>query len=522
MRKIRETALTALVLLALPCFAQHEENQQDHPNPPQSAQQNKADEQFPAPPAEEKSVKSQHTVHSASGDLKYTAVAGTLVLKKDEGNGKPEASVFFVSYSLDGADPAKRPVTFTFNGGPGSSSVWLHMGALGPRRVVLTDEGMAVPPPYHLADNEQTALSYTDLVFIDPVTTGYSRNAPGENPKQFHGVEEDLNSVGDFIQLYLTHYERWASPKFLAGESYGTTRAAGLSKLLLDKHGIYLNGITLISSALDFATMSFDRNNDLAYITFLPTFTAAAWYHKKLPPDMQSRDLKSLLDDARHFASTTYAEALMRGDQLNPEERRQIAQQIANYIGLSVDFIERSNLRISDQVFFKELLRKERELIGRYDSRVVGYDIDPANPDAAYDPSYSAVQGAFTAAFNDYIRRELNWKTDLPYNILTPKVWPWNMSEFTNSYLDVANRLRDALTENQFLHVLQMNGYYDLATPFFATEYVFSHINLAQPLRKNVSMGYCGAGHMLYLKSSCRDELHTDMSQMYQSALSAR
>lgn len=516
MTKIAKTAVTAAFLLVLPCFAQHPQTPPQHQ---ESAQQNKADEQFPAPPAEEKSVKTQHTVHTKSGDLKYTAVAGTLVLKKDEGNGRPEASIFFVSYTLDGSDPAKRPVTFAFNGGPGSSSVWLHMGALGPRRVAITDDGMAVAPPYRLVDNEQTALSYTDLVFIDPVTTGYSRHAPGENPAEFHGLEQDLNSVGDFIQLYLTKYDRWASPKFLAGESYGTTRAAGLSELLLEKHGIYLNGITLVSSVLDFSTLRFAPNNDLPYILYLPSYAAAAWYHKKLPPDLQNRDQKALLEEVRHYAATTYAQALMKGDTLPAEERHQVAQQLANYTGLSTALIERLNLRIRDDVFFKELLRNQRELIGRYDARVVGFDDNPGSEEPGYDPSYSAVQGAFTAAFNDYVRRELNWKTDLPYNILTSKVRPWNYSGFTNSYVDVANRMRDALTQNQFMHVLQMNGYYDLATPFFATEYTFDHLNLAQPLRSHVSMGYCGAGHMLYLKSSCRDELHSDMSQMYQAAL---
>jgi carboxypeptidase C (cathepsin A) len=476
---------------------------------------------FPAPKAEEKTSKTQHTLHVDGRDLHYTATAGTLVLKKDEGNGEPRATMFFIAYTLDGSDSTKRPVTFTFNGGPGSSSVWLHLGALGPRRVALTDEGQAVPPPYRIVDNEQTALAFTDLVFIDPVTTGYSRHAPGEDPKQFHGVEEDLSSVGDFIRLYLTKYERWASPKFLAGESYGTTRAAGLSKLLLENHGIYLNGITLISSALDFSTLSFSSSNDLPYMVFVPSFATTAWYHKKLGSDMQSKDVAAVAEAARQFASTTYAEALIKGDKLPADERQQVVHQLASFIGLSPEFIDRSNLRISDTVFFKELLRGDRELIGRYDSRLVSYDIDPASDHTDYDPSYAAVQGAFTAAFNDYVRRELNWQTDLPYNILTPKVWPWNMSEFTNGYVNTAERLRDALTQNHFMHVLQMNGYYDLATPFFGTEYTLNHLNLAPALRGNVTYGYCGAGHMLYLRSTCRAELHKDMAGMYQNALTA-
>jgi carboxypeptidase C (cathepsin A) len=518
MRNVLRVAGAACLFCTITCFllaAADDDTKADKPTTPP------ANAKFPAPKAEEKTSKTQHTVRLNGQDLHYTAVAGTLVLKKDEGNGEPIATIFYVAYTLDGADSGKRPVTFTFNGGPGSSSVWLHMGALGPKRVVLTDEGQAVPPPYRVADNDQTALAFTDLVFIDPVTTGFSRHAPGEDPKQFHGVEEDLESVGSFIQLYLTKYDRWNSPKFLAGESYGTTRAAGLSKLLLEKHGIYLNGITLISSALDFATLSFEGSNDLPYIVFLPSFATTAWYHKKLSPEMQARDLAAVAEAARQFAETTYAQALMKGDKLSAEERQQVVRQLAGFIGLSPDFIDRCNLRVSDERFFKELLRGERELIGRYDSRIVSYAVDPASEHAEYDPSYAAVQGAFTAAFNDYVRRELNWQTDLPYNILTPKVWPWNMSEFVNGYVNTAVRLDDAVTQNPFMHVLQMNGYYDLATPFFSTEYTFNHLNLAPPLRQNITMGYCGAGHMLYLKSSCRDELHKDMAGMYQSALPA-
>src|SRR6185312_6022958 len=281
-----------------------------------------AEKKFPAPPAEEKVSKTQHTIRVNGRDLHYTAMAGTLLLKQDD--GKPKASMFYVAYTLDGADTSKRPLTFTFNGGPGSSSVWLHMGALGPRRVPLTPEGQPVPPPYRIIDNEQTALPFTDLVFIDPVTTGFSRNAPGVDPKQFHGLEGDLNSVSDFIHLYLTRYERWNSPKFLAGESYGTTRAAGLSEYLISHHGIYLNGITLISTVLNFATLQFDKGNDLPYIVFLPTYTATAWYHKKLSGDLQKGDLQHAVDEARKFAGSTYAQALMKGDQLSPSERKQI------------------------------------------------------------------------------------------------------------------------------------------------------------------------------------------------------
>jgi carboxypeptidase C (cathepsin A) len=506
-----------LCLAAAPVFAQHP----DAGNPGNakpSAAEAALIEKFPAPPAEQKVSKTQHTIRVNGEELHYTTIAGTLLLKKED--GKPKASIFYVAYTLDGADTAKRPVTFTFNGGPGSSSVWLHMGALGPRRVPLTPEGQPVPPPYHVIDNQQTALGFTDLVFIDPVTTGFSRNAPGVDPKQFHGLEGDLESVSTFIHEYLTQYERWDSPKFLAGESYGTTRAAALSEYLIRHHGIYLNGITLISSVLNFGTLEFKEGNDLPYILFLPTYTTTAWYHKKLSGGLQNSDLQNVVDQARKFAGTTYAQALMKGDQLSGAERKQIIEQIAHFTGLSEKFIDDCNLRVSDSRFFKELLRDEKKTVGRYDSRLEGIDQDAAGEEAAYDPSYAAVQGAYTAAFNEYIRKELKWNTDLPYEILTGKVQPWDYSEFRNSYPNVTDRLRLAMSQNQFMRVLQLNGYYDLATPFFATEYTFDHLGLPPKLRSNISMAYCGAGHMLYLKQSCLETLHTSMSEMYRTALS--
>ena len=506
------TLLTLSALLAPNAWAD-DKDKEEKPTPQQAA----ANEKFPAPPAVEKSSKSQHTVHLNGGDLHYTAIAGTILLKKDD--GKPKASIFYIAYTLDGADATKRPLTFTFNGGPGSSSVWLHLGALGPRRVPLTPEGQPVPPPYRLVDNQQTALAFTDLVFIDPVTTGFSRNAPGEDPKQFHGLEGDLDSVSDFIHRYLTTYERWDSPKFLAGESYGTTRAAGLSEYLIRNHGIYLNGITLVSSVLNFQTLEFRKGNDLPYILYLPSYTAAAWYHKKLTGDLQSGDLEQAVAQSRKFASTTYSQALMTGDQMPEVERKHLVSEVARFTGLSERFVDDSNLRIPDQRFFKELLRDEKKTIGRYDSRLLGMDVDAAGEEAEYDPSYAAVQGAYTAAFNEYVRKELNWQSDVEYNILTPKVWPWNYSEFTNSYVDVADRLRFAMTQNQFMHVLQVNGYYDLATPFYATEYTFDHLGLPPKLHNNVSMAYCGAGHMLYLKESCLETLHKSMGDMYKTAL---
>jgi carboxypeptidase C (cathepsin A) len=469
------------------------------------------------PPAVEKLVKTQHTVRVGGTDLNYTATAGTLILKRED--GKARASIFFVSYALDNADRTTRPLTFAFNGGPGSSSVWLHMGALGPRRVSLPADGSAPTPPYQLVDNDDTSLRFTDLVFIDPVSTGFSRAAPGENPAQFHGYDSDLEEVADFIRLYLTRFERWPSPKFLAGESYGTTRAAGLSEYLLHQDGIYLNGISLISSVLNFETIRFSPGHDLPYILYLPTYTAAAWYHKKLPADLQNLKLETAVEQSRKFAANDYTLALMKGDKLSTAESADLAKRLSRLTGLRPDYITRSDFRVSPSHYFKELLRDQRRTIGRYDDRLEGIDLDGEGADAEYDPSYAAVQGAFTAAFNDYIHGELKYETDLPYEVLTAKVQPWSYARQQNQYLNVSEPLRQAMTQNPALRVLSMNGYYDMATPFFATEYVVSHMDLDPSLTSHITFEYCDAGHMLYTRKTCRDELTKAMTNLYSTAL---
>lgn len=472
-----------------------------------------------APPVETKSV-TRHEITLNGKKIPYTATAGTLVLKKDD--GKPWASMFYIAYTRDDTpDAAARPITFSFNGGPGSSSVWLQMGALGPMKVVMGPNGEPPRPPYHLVENEDTALDFTDLVFIDPVTTGYSREAPGVSPSDFHSFEGDLKSVGQFIQLYLSRYERWASPKFLAGESYGTTRAAGLSEYLIDNGGIYLNGITLISSVLNFETLSFNQGNDLPYTLYLPTYTTTAWYHKKLPPDLQA-SMEKAAAEARRFASGDYAAALMKGDKLTAAERAAVVKELSRLTGLSTTFIEENNLRIEPGRFRKELLRAERETLGRYDSRLIGLDIDAASDRPDYDPSYSSVQGVYTAMFNEYVRTQLKYETDLTYEILTDKVNPWSYRQFENRYVNVAPMLRDAMTQNQAMLVMIANGYYDLATPFFATEYTVNHLGIAPALAGNVGLTYCGAGHMLYTVQPCLDNLHTSMTAFYEKALGAK
>ncbi len=458
-----------------------------------------------------------HSIRAGGETIKFTARAGTIVLKDDAGD--PRASFFVIAYTKDGADPAKRPVTFTFNGGPGSSSVWLHMGAFGPKRVVYADdEGHAAAPPYRTVDNEATILDITDLVFIDPVTTGYSRAIPITDAKKFHGFEADVESVGEIIRLWTTRNSRWSSPKFLAGESYGTTRAAGLAGWLHDQ-GYYLNGIMLISSILNFGTARFDSGNDLPYIVFLPTYTATAWYHQQLPADLQRQPIERVVAEAEQFALGEYTTALMKGDGLGDAERRGIVDKLARYTGLSPAYIEQTNLRIDIHRFDKELMRDQRRTVGRLDSRFAGIDRDAAGEEPELDPSYAAIFGEYTAVLNDWVRRGLGFETDLPYEILTGKVRPWSYDRYQNRYLDVAETLREAMSQNPHLRVFVANGYYDLATPFAATKYTFSRMQLDPSLRGNITMTYYAGGHMMYIDRKAHAKLKEDIVRFMRGAV---
>jgi len=460
---------------------------------------------------EEKIVQTKHTFRLGGQEIKYTATAGTILLKLEDGT--PKASVFYIAYTKDDvSDLTKRPVTFTFNGGPGSASIWLHLGAFGPRRVEMGDAGTLLGPPYKLVDNEYSLLDVTDLVFIDPVSTGYSRAVPGEPPKQFHGVEEDIQSVGDFIRLYATRNKRWTSPKFLAGESYGTTRAAGLSGYLQERYGMYLNGIILISSILNFQTAEFDRGNDLPYILYLPTYTAIAWYHKKLPADLQA-DFQKAINESRAYAIGEYTDVLTAGDNFSASRRAEVAQKLSRLTGLSADYIERSNLRIGIMRFDKELLRSERRTVGRLDGRFTGIDYDAGGSEPEYDPSMAAIVGPYTATFNDYVRGDLKFESDLPYEFLNGHVGPWNFRPFENRYVNVAETLRSAMTQNPFLRVYVAKGYYDLATPFFAADYTLDHLGLDATLRGHLSGGYYEAGHMMYVHKPSLAKLKGDLKE---------
>ena len=477
------------------------------------------------PEPKDQLVETKHTLTLNGETIAYTVTAGTIVLKQEtekegasEGE-KPKASVFFIAYTRDDVEnPATRPLTFSFNGGPGSSSVWLHLGVLGPRRVVMSDLGDLPPPPYKMVENEFSLLDTSDLVFIDPVGTGYSRAVTGEKDKEFHAFKKDIESVGDFIRLYATRYGRWLSPKFLIGESYGTTRAAGLSGYLQERHGLYLNGIMLVSSILDFGTADFQPGNDLPYILFLPTYTATAWYHKKLDAEL-SADLQKTLREVENFALNEYALALLKGDTLSGDERARIVNKLARYTGLSADYIERANLRVEIFHFTKELLRDEKRTVGRLDSRFKGIDRDQTGATMENDPSYTNIIGPYTGALYDYVRRELKFESDLPYEVLSLKVHAqWSFGEHENRYVSVADTLRAAMSINPHLRVFVANGYYDLATPYFATEYTFNHLGLDAALRGNISMAHYEAGHMMYIHLPSLAKLKQDLAGFVRGA----
>jgi carboxypeptidase C (cathepsin A) len=466
------------------------------------------------PVKEEKPSVTRHQMTIAGKPFAYTATTGYMPMKDE--NGKLKANIFFIAYTKGGASP-RRPITFAFNGGPGSSSVWLHLGAIGPKRVLMTDEGWAPPPPYRLVDNEQTWLAFTDVVFIDPVTTGFSRPAEGEKPEQFHGVEEDIQSVGEFIRLYSTRYGRWAAPKFLAGESYGTTRAAGLSGYLQERYGMYLSGIALISSILNFQTAYFNEGNDLPFVLFLPSYTTTAWYHKKLPPDLQA-DFAKAVAESQSFTMNEYTLALMKGEGLVGSERQAIVQKLARLTGLSPAVLEENNLRVDLPTFNHELLRAENRTVGRLDSRFTVAGRPSGERSIASDPSYAAIYGAYTAMLNDYVRAELKYENDIPYEILTSRVRPWSYLPYQNQYVNVAETLRGAMIQNPALKVFVAAGYYDFATPYFAAQYTIDHMDLDPPLAKNIQIDHFDAGHMMYIHKPSLEKLTKDVGTFYQTA----
>ena len=449
----------------------------------------------PTPKVPEPSLSvTSHTIQINGKPLKYTATAGYMLLREE--TGRPRANVFFTAYTKDGVkDKSRRPITFSFNGGPGTSSVWLHLGALGPRKILLSDDGYPLPGPYRLVDNEYSILDVSDVVMIDPVSTGYSRAVKGVNPKEFHGYIEDIESVGEFIRLYIARNERWASPKFILGESYGTTRAAGLPEFLQrNGGGMYIKGIILVSSVLNWQTLESQPGNDLPFTMWLPTCTATAWYHKKLPSDLQGKNLRDVLDEVEKFALEDYTLALMKGNELPADEKSEIIKKLARYTGLSPKYIKQTNIRINDKRFFKEFLRDEHQIVGRCDSRFKARDADSAGERFESDPSNYEILGDFSALLNHYLRTELKYKNDINYEI-HGKVSPWNYNNVQNRFLNVAESLRKAMRRNQSLKVFVANGYYDVATTYFATEYTFSHLDLNSEFKGRTKMGYYESGH---------------------------
>jgi carboxypeptidase C (cathepsin A) len=453
-------------------------------------------------------VVTHHQITLNGKTLSYTAATGRLPLKRED--GKTEAEMFFVAYTLDGQDAGKRPLTFAFNGGPGSASVWLHMGALGPKRVVLQPNGFMPAAPFRLEDNPDTLLDRSDIVMVDAMATGYSRAATAELTKKFLGVKGDVQAFGEFIRLYLSRYDRWTSPLFLLGESYGTTRAAGIAGYLAD-HGIAFNGVTLLSMAVDFQTLEWNKSNDLPYLLLVPTFNMIAGYHHKLAADL-TQDMAKTRDEVVRWSTNEYALALGKGDAMTPEEHRKIVEQLSRYLGLRPEVIEAHNLRIDVPTFSHELLLDQKLIAGRLDGR-----FSSPNPDDDrffYDPTSAAILPPYTSAFNNYLRTELNYKSDAPYRVFAYdqpgfRTWDWGNAE--EGFPSTAGGLRSAMIKNPYMKILVMEGYYDLATPFAAANWTMDHLGLDGQYRQNVSYATYNAGHMVYIDRAEHDKMKKDL-----------
>jgi len=466
--------------------------------------------------AEVAPVVTHHQITLDGKTLKYTATTGRLPIKRAD--GKIEAEEFFVAYTLDAQETSKRPLTFAFNGGPGSASIWLHMGALGPRRVVLNPEGFLLPAPYKIEDNPYTLLDKSDIVMVDAIGTGFSRAENAETAKKFWGVKGDIDGFSEFIRMYITRYDRWSSPLFLLGESYGTTRSAGIAGKLAEQ-GISFNGITLLSTVLNFQSLADTKTNDQPYIFLIPSFTMIAGYHHKLPQDLQ-QDVNKAREEAENWADNDYAKALDKGDALPPEERQKIIEQMSRYTGLAKDVIDQANLRIDVPKFTHYLLIDQKVRVGRLDGRYTGPDPDGLLDTPFYDPTEANIMSPFTSVFNNYVRTELGYKTDMPYYTFAQQAgfdkWDWGSA--IEGFPDTASALRRAIVRDPYLKILVMEGYYDLATPYFAANYTFQHMDLPPKFHTQVSFATYEAGHMVYLPTESLKKMKSDEAGFIEKA----
>ncbi|WP_413320698.1 peptidase S10 [Agrococcus sp. 1P02AA] len=480
----------------------------------ESAVERKASESA-EPSVTDELVITQHTLTTPEGELAYTARAGRVVLweervEDDVFRGrKPRAQVAITAYTLDGADPTTRPVTFAFNGGPGSASVWLHMGVLGPKRVVMGDAGELAPPPYAVADNPESLLAVSDLVFIDPVSTGRSRPVEGQKAKDFHGFTADIESVAEIIRQWVTAEGRWLSPKFLAGESYGTTRAAGLAQHLQEELGMYLNGLLMISSVLDFSTANFSRGGDRAHALYLPFYAATAWQHGF----HEGRSLEEVVDEARDYAARDYPYVLGRGARLTADERAEAVATVARLTGLSETYVDRANLRIEHWRYFGELLRDRGQSVGRLDSRFTGPAASGIAEHMDADPSMDAILGPYAAAYQHYLHHELDVRDSGPFHVFGKDVIEhWSYKEFENAPVYVIDKLSRAMRQNPHLAVHFAYGWFDGATPFSAAEDSVAHLQIPDALRDNLEHRYYEAGHMMYVHEPSRLAQSVDLA----------
>jgi carboxypeptidase C (cathepsin A) len=481
-----------------------------------------ADKSEPTPAPKEEFSITEHSIRIAGQTIPYKATAGSLLLKNDK--DEPEALIYYTAYArTDAKDPSLRPISFLYNGGPGSSSLWLHMGSFGPKRVLTANAGITPPAPYKLEDNPNCLLDKSDLVFIDPVGTGFSKAVGKAQDKDFWGVDQDAKSLAQFVQSYVTRNGRWNSPKFLIGESYGTFRNAALANLLQTENGVYLNGIVMVSSVWDLGTISFYPGQDLAYILYLPSYAATAWYHKVLKD--RPENLEAFLDEARNFAKGEYADALLKGDTLSDTDKAIVAKKLSRFTGLSEDYLIRSNLRVRLGRFMQELQLSRGLTTGRLDARFSGPTYDLIDSAADYDPQSTAITGAFVAAFNMYLRDELKFGQDKPYHLFADfkdNHWDWKHHNAGPSFFpgspNVMLDLANAIITNPKLQVEMEDGYYDLATPFFESEYATGHLGLPENLQKNIHHKYYEAGHMMYLREEDLTKLKGNVASFIDSA----